>query len=87
MLVLFRYGLVSSIVSALLKSRRELRNLCLCWGQDDCLIGMGATVMDKAVIEKGSIVAAGAVVTSGTVVKTGEIWVCSLVVPRTWTLN
>mmetsp|Transcript_9774 Transcript_9774/g.35806 ORF Transcript_9774/g.35806 Transcript_9774/m.35806 type:complete len:254 (-) Transcript_9774:123-884(-) len=45
-----------------------------CTVQDDCLIGMGATVMDEAVIEKNSIVAAGAVVTTGTVVKSGEIW-------------
>ena len=33
---------------------------------DDCLIGMGATILSKARIGAGSIVAAGAVVLGGT---------------------
>mmetsp|Transcript_21324 Transcript_21324/g.64154 ORF Transcript_21324/g.64154 Transcript_21324/m.64154 type:complete len:260 (-) Transcript_21324:242-1021(-) len=45
-----------------------------CTIEDDCLIGMGATVLDGSQVKKGSIVAAGALVTPGTVVPTGEIW-------------
>ena len=37
-----------------------------CTVEDDCLIGMGAIVMDGAVIKRGSIVGAGALVTPGT---------------------
>jgi carbonic anhydrase/acetyltransferase-like protein (isoleucine patch superfamily) len=36
--------------------------------EDDCLIGMGATILNGAVIGTGSLVAAGAVVLEGTVV-------------------
>nr|WP_320194335.1 gamma carbonic anhydrase family protein [uncultured Desulfobacter sp.] len=39
-----------------------------CTIEDDCLIGMGATVMNHAVIGKGSVVAAGAVVLEKTIV-------------------
>ncbi len=39
-----------------------------CSVEDDCLIGIGAVVMDGAVIGRGSIVAAGAVVTEGAVI-------------------
>lgn len=39
-----------------------------CTIEDDCLIGMSATVMNGAVIGTGSLVAAGAVVLEGTVV-------------------
>ncbi len=39
-----------------------------CTIEDDCLIGMSATVMNGAVIGAGSLVAAGAVVLEGTVV-------------------
>jgi carbonic anhydrase/acetyltransferase-like protein (isoleucine patch superfamily) len=35
---------------------------------DDCLIGMGATVLNRAVIGEGSLVAAGAVVLEDTVI-------------------
>lgn len=45
-----------------------------CTLEDDTFIGMGATVMDKAVVESGGMVAAGALVTPGKVVKYGEIW-------------
>jgi len=41
---------------------------------DNVLIGMGAIVMDKAVVEEGAIVAAGAVVLEGTVVEQGCIY-------------
>ncbi|MFC3298536.1 gamma carbonic anhydrase family protein [Arthrobacter agilis] len=39
-----------------------------CTVEDDCLIGMSATVMNGAVIGAGSLVAAGAVVLEGTAV-------------------
>lgn len=39
-----------------------------CTVEDDCLIGMGAIVLDGAVIGRGSVVGAGAVVTKGTVI-------------------
>ncbi|AJT42719.1 gamma carbonic anhydrase family protein [Psychromicrobium lacuslunae] len=39
-----------------------------CTVEDDCLIGMGATVMNGAVIGAGSLVAGGAVVLEGTVI-------------------
>ncbi len=39
-----------------------------CVIEDDCLIGMGAVVMDKAVVGAGSLVAAGALVTPGTII-------------------
>lgn len=39
-----------------------------CTVEDDCLVGMGAIVLDNAVIGRGSIVGAGALVTARTVV-------------------
>lgn len=45
-----------------------------CTVEDDCLIGMGAIVLDGAHIGRGSVVGAGAVVTKGAVIPP-----CSLV--------
>ncbi|MCH5283966.1 MAG: gamma carbonic anhydrase family protein [Akkermansiaceae bacterium] len=45
-----------------------------CTIEDDCLIGMGAIVLDGAIIGRGSVVGAGAVVTKGSVIPP-----CSLV--------
>ena len=45
-----------------------------CTIHDNVLIGMGAVVMDDAVIESNSIVAAGAVVTQGIRVETGCVY-------------
>lgn len=45
-----------------------------CTIESNCLVGMGATVLDGAKVTSGSIVAAGALVTPGTVVPKGEIW-------------
>lgn len=39
-----------------------------CTIEDDCLIGMNATVLNNAVIGAGSLVAAGAVVLEGTII-------------------
>lgn len=45
-----------------------------CTLEDEVLIGMGAIVMDNAVIGKGSIIAAGAVVLANTIVPPGSIY-------------
>ncbi len=44
-----------------------------CTIEDDCLIGMGATVLNGAVIGAGSLVAAGTVVLEGTIVPPGSL--------------
>lgn len=41
---------------------------------DDCLIGMGAIVMDRAVIETGVIVGAGTLVPPGKVLRSGFLY-------------
>jgi gamma-carbonic anhydrase len=45
-----------------------------CTIHDNVLIGIGAIVLDDAIIESNSIVAAGAVVTKGTVVESGSVY-------------
>jgi carbonic anhydrase/acetyltransferase-like protein (isoleucine patch superfamily) len=45
-----------------------------CVIEDACLIGMGATVLDGAVIKKHGFVGAGAVIPPGKVVESGELW-------------
>lgn len=45
-----------------------------CTVEDDCLIGMGAIVMDNVVVEKGCIVAAGAVVLENTICEAGYVY-------------
>jgi carbonic anhydrase/acetyltransferase-like protein (isoleucine patch superfamily) len=45
-----------------------------CTLHDDVLIGMGAIVMDHAVVHSGSVVAAGAVVLENSEVESGWIW-------------
>ncbi len=44
-----------------------------CTIENDCLIGMGATVLNHAVIGAGSLVAAGTVVLEGTIVPPGSL--------------
>ena len=44
-----------------------------CTVEDDCLIGMSATVLNEAVIGRGSLVAAGAVVLEGTIIPPGSL--------------
>lgn len=44
-----------------------------CVIEDDCLIGMGATVLNRAVVGAGSLVAAGAVVLEGTIIPPGSL--------------
>ena len=45
-----------------------------CKIEDNVLIGMGAIVMDHAVVKSGSIIAAGAVVLENTIVEPGSIY-------------
>ena len=45
-----------------------------CKLEDNVLIGMGAIVMDHALVQTGSIVAAGAVVLENSVIESGWIW-------------
>lgn len=45
-----------------------------CTIEDDVLIGMGAIVMDDAVVEKNSVIAAGAIILPGTRVESGSIY-------------
>lgn len=45
-----------------------------CTIKDNVLIGMGAVVLDDAIVESNSIIAAGAVVTKGTHVESGSVY-------------
>ena len=45
-----------------------------CTIKDNVLIGMGAIVLDDAVVESNTLVAAGSVVTKGTVVESGWVY-------------
>jgi gamma-carbonic anhydrase len=45
-----------------------------CTVEDNVLIGMGAIVMDDAVIESNSVIAAGAIILPGTRVESGSIY-------------
>ncbi|MCS6967853.1 MAG: gamma carbonic anhydrase family protein [Cytophagales bacterium] len=45
-----------------------------CTLEDDVLIGMGAIVMDHAVVQKGAFVAAGAVVLENTICQAGFLY-------------
>jgi carbonic anhydrase/acetyltransferase-like protein (isoleucine patch superfamily) len=40
---------------------------------DECLVGMGASVLSGAVIETGSVIAAGSLVTEGTMIPSGSL--------------
>ena len=45
-----------------------------CTLEDDCFIGMHATVMDHAVVESGAMLAAGALLAPNKRVPSGELW-------------
>ena len=45
-----------------------------CEVQDDCLIGMGAIVMDKAVVESGVMIGAGSLVPPGKTLASGYLY-------------
>ena len=44
-----------------------------CTIEDDCLIGMGAIILNRAVIGKGSVIGAGALVTEGKEIPPGSL--------------
>ena len=43
-----------------------------CTIEDDCIIGMGSVILDRARVGRGSIIGAGSVVTPGTVIPPGS---------------
>lgn len=45
-----------------------------CTIEDNAFVGMGAIVLDQAVIESGAMLAAGAMLTSGKRIPAGELW-------------
>ena len=45
-----------------------------CTIKDQCLVGMGAIVLDGAVMEPQSMLAAGAMLTPGKTIPSGELW-------------
>jgi len=45
-----------------------------CTLEDDCFVGMGATVMDDAVIESNAMLAAGALLTPRKRIASGQLW-------------
>ena len=45
-----------------------------CTIEDACLIGMGATILDGAVVKKHGFVGAGALIAPGKTVGNGELW-------------
>lgn len=45
-----------------------------CTLEDEAFVGMRATIMDGALVEKGGMVAAGALITPGRRVRSGELW-------------
>ncbi len=48
-----------------------------CHVHDNCLIGMGATIMDGAIIESNTLIGAGALVTPGKRLEGGYLWMGS----------
>ncbi len=45
-----------------------------CTLEDDCFVGMGATIIDHAIVESGGFVAAGAVVPPKKRILQGQMW-------------
>lgn len=52
----------------------HLALLHACRLEDDCFVGMQATVMDGATVESGAMLAAGALLTPGKRVAHGQLW-------------
>lgn len=44
-----------------------------CTVEDDCILGMGSIILDRAHIGRGSIIGAGALVTPGTIIPPGSM--------------
>lgn len=67
----------SNDLPCLIGSDVTIGHQCLihaCTLEDYSFVGMGATVLDGAVVESRAMVAAGSMVTPGKVVKAGELW-------------
>lgn len=62
----------TSIGSGITIGHKVLLHACTL--HDDCFVGMGATVMDFAVVETGGYVAAGALLTPKKTVPAGQMW-------------
>jgi len=45
-----------------------------CTLEDDCFVGMGARILDDAVVESGAMLAAGALLTPKKRIPKGELW-------------
>jgi len=45
-----------------------------CTLEDECLIGMGSIVMDKAIVQKHVLLAVGSLVTEGKVLESGYLY-------------
>jgi len=45
-----------------------------CVIEDACLIGMGSTILDGAIVRKNGFVGAGALIPPGKIVGSGELW-------------
>ncbi len=62
----------TTIGSGITIGHRALLHACTL--QDDCFIGMGATIIDGVVVESGAMVAASALVTPGKRIPSGQLW-------------
>lgn len=65
-------GLATEIGDEVTIGHRCLLHACTI--EERAFVGMGATVMDEAVIETGGMLAAGALLAPGKRVATGELW-------------
>ncbi len=65
-------GLPARIGDEVMVGHRCLLHACTI--EDRAFIGMGATVLDEAVVEGGAMVAAGALVAPGKRVRAGQLW-------------
>lgn len=45
-----------------------------CTVEDNAFVGMGAIILDEAVVESGAMLAAGAMLTGGKRIPSGELW-------------
>jgi carbonic anhydrase/acetyltransferase-like protein (isoleucine patch superfamily) len=67
-----RNGWPTRIGSEVTIGHRALLHACTI--HDRAFIGMGAIILDGAVVESEGMLAAGALLTSGKTVRTGELW-------------
>jgi carbonic anhydrase/acetyltransferase-like protein (isoleucine patch superfamily) len=65
-------GFATQIGADVTIGHRAIVHACVI--EDACLIGMGSTILDGAVIQKHGFVGAGAVVPPGKTVGSGELW-------------